>query len=125
MVYSANMSGLDWDAEAGVFYYGSSAGSSGGDGHIHVYSSAGTHLSSFPSPRGSETPQGVAFDGENAWVVIANSDSLYVVDPDDGEVLRVIGVPDRIDGIDIMNDHILVMLKDLWNVPRVFATIVP
>jgi hypothetical protein len=121
-IYSAQSSGLDWDPDAGVFYYGSSANEDDGDGDIHVYSSTGTHLSSFPSPRGSDAPRGVAFDGENAWVVIEGRDSLYMVDPGDGAVLGVIGVPDLRGGIDIMNDHILVMVA---GVPRRLATVVP
>ena len=109
-IYSAHSSGLDWDAVGGVFYYGSSVGSSGGDGAIHLYTPDGTHTSSFPSPRGSDDPRGVAFDGVNAWVVIDGSDSLYVVNPSGGDVLRVIDVPGRTAGIEIVNDHVLVIL---------------
>ena len=98
------------DAVGGVFYYGSSVGSSGGDGAIHLYTPDGTHTSSFPSPRGSDDPRGVAFDGVNAWVVIDGSDSLYVVNPSGGDVLRVIDVPGRTAGIEIVNDHVLVIL---------------
>lgn len=121
-IYSAHSSGLDWDADGGVFYYGSSVGTSGGDGAIHVYTPDGTHVSSFPSPRGSDDPRGVAFDGVNAWVVIDGSDSLYVVDPSDGDVLRVIDTPGRSAGIEIVDDHVLVILSGS---PARLARVVP
>jgi hypothetical protein len=108
IVYSAHASGLAWDGS--VFYCGSSANDREGDGQIHVYTPDGTHMSSFPSPRGSLSPWGVAFDGVNAWVVIDGSDSLYVVDPTDGAVLRVVDAPGRTGGVEIVDDHVLVIL---------------
>lgn len=118
VIYSADMSGLDWDPEAGVFYYGSSVGTLGGDGHIHRYSTDGIHLSSFPSPRGSQQPRAVAFDGVNVWVAISQTDSLFVVDPDDGDVLRVVPAPGRIRGIHVMDDHVIVILENPFRLAR-------
>lgn len=66
-----------------------------------------THLSSFPSPRNSPNPRGVAFDGVNAWVTLNGVDSLFVVSPTDGEVLRVLSVPGRIAGPEIVGDYVL------------------
>jgi hypothetical protein len=106
VVYSAQTSGLDWSGT--VFYYGSSVGGSGGDGHIHLYAADGVHLGSFPSPYNSEDPQGLAFDGVNAWVVIAEYDSLFVVDPDDGEVLSSIYVPGIIGTVEIIDGYVVV-----------------
>jgi outer membrane protein assembly factor BamB len=105
VIYSAQASGLDWDGS--VFYYGSSVGEDGGDGRIHTYTPDGTHLSSFPSPRNSTDPRGVAFDGVNAWVTLDGADSLFVVNPADGEVLRVLSVPGRIGSPEIVGDYVL------------------
>jgi len=105
VIYSAQCSGLDWHGS--VFYYGSSVGEDGGDGQIHTYAPDGTHLSSFPSPRNSPNPRGVAFDGVNAWVTLNGVDSLFVVSPTDGEVLRVISVPGRLAGPEIVGDYVL------------------
>ena len=107
VIYSAHASGLDWDGS--VFYYGSSVGTDGGDGHIHVYTPGGAEVSSFPSPRGSEDPWGVAFDGVNAWVTIDGSDSLYVVDPADGDIVRTVYVPGLAGSVEIVDDHLLVV----------------
>jgi hypothetical protein len=105
VIYSAQASGLDWHGS--VFYYGSSANEDDGDGHIHTYAADGTHLSSFPSPRNSPSPRGVAFDGVNAWVTIEGADSLFVVSPADGEVLQVLSVPGRIGSPEIVGDYVL------------------
>ncbi|MFZ1947842.1 MAG: PKD domain-containing protein [bacterium] len=120
VIYSAQAGGLDW--HEGVFYYGSYQTGSGGDGRIHRYTGDGTELSSFPAPRGNVRPEGVVFDGVNAWVAISGVDSLFAVDPDAGDVLRAISVPGRGYGLEIANDHLLVMLK---GTPRRLVSVVP
>ena len=39
-----------------------------------------------PPPRGTHRVQGLAHDGENLWVAVADVDTLYAVDPTDGSV---------------------------------------
>ena len=80
VIYSTYSAGLAWDGES--FFYGSWKSASGGDGHIHKYAPDGTHLLDFPSPDDSQTPHGVAYDGENLWVTTDITDSLFVMDPE-------------------------------------------
>lgn len=109
VVYTGGCGGLDWTGE--VLYYGSDKHISLGDGRIHTYSRDGTHLSSFASPAGSLHPRGVAYDGRDLWVTIDESDTLYVVDADDGAVLRTVPYPERyvggvFPGIVIVGDYV-------------------
>jgi hypothetical protein len=108
IVYSATASGLDW--HDGLFYCGSSVSGTEGDGHIHIYDAGGTEMGSFPSPHDSEDPRGVAFDGVNAWVKIQGSDSLFVVDPEDGEVLRTLYVPGITGALEIIEGYVVAVV---------------
>lgn len=103
-VHSAQAGGLAWDGE--VFYHGSFSGDSDGDGLIHVYAIDWTHLSAFPAPRGSLEPTGLAFDGEYLWATISRQDSVYVLHPTDGHVIRALAL-EHLDGdITIFEDHL-------------------
>jgi len=112
VVYTAQCGGLDWDGEA--FYYGSDQSSSGldGDGLIHKYLPDGTELLSFASPGGSMSPQGMCYDGQDLWVTIVERDTLYVVDADDGSVLRT--VPHSEVGYNGVGRGVLVVDGYLW-----------
>ncbi len=91
-VYTAGPGGVAWDGDE--FYVGSDESGRDGDGLIHTYTPSGTETGAFPSPRGSAHPRGLAFDGVNLWVVVEGSDTLYVVDPDNGAVQRAVGLAD-------------------------------
>ena len=85
VVYSASNAGLAWTGDE--FYWSSDRSEAEGDGDIHRYARDGAHLGAFDAPQGSEHPRGLAYDGENLWVSIEESDSLYVVGPLDGSRL--------------------------------------
>ena len=103
-IYSAQAGGLAWDGE--VFYHGSFIGGSDGDGMIHTYNIVWTHLGSFPAPRGSLEPTGLAFDGEYLWATIGSADSVYVLDPGDGGIIRAFGL-EHLDGdITLFEDYL-------------------
>ena len=103
-VYSAQAGGLAWDGE--VFYHGSFIGDSDGDGMIHTYATDWTHLGSFPAPRGSLEPTGLAFDGEYLWATIHSADSVYVLDPADGRIIRAFEL-EHLDGdITLFEDYL-------------------
>ncbi|MBD3366745.1 MAG: PQQ-binding-like beta-propeller repeat protein [Candidatus Eisenbacteria bacterium] len=84
--YSAQTGGVAWDGE--VFYYGSDMNNAGtqGDGLIHVYMPDGTETGTLTTPGGSDSPSGLAYDGENLWVTIDEGDTLYCVHPGNGSV---------------------------------------
>lgn len=106
VVYSYYPGGLAWDGD--YFYVGSyQASRDNGDGRIHKYTHDGTHVGSFASPRGSVVPYGIAFDGEDLWVAIADADTLYVVDRDDGAVLRTVAVPTGTGRLAVDGTHLL------------------
>jgi hypothetical protein len=86
VVYSKTHAGLAWD---GATFYFASRFKEGttGDGRIHKYSSDGVHQGSFESPRGSVDPSGLAFDGKHLWAGTIENDTLYVLDPDSGDIL--------------------------------------
>ncbi|MBN1825998.1 MAG: hypothetical protein JW958_07015 [Candidatus Eisenbacteria bacterium] len=114
IAYSAAAGGVAWDGEA--FYVGSDLNSLGdrGDGLIHRYLPDGTETGAIPSPRGSEHPRGLAFDGEDLWVVIVSDiggavDTLYVVDKDDGTVLRTLYHQGLSGDMTVMDDHVWVV----------------
>jgi hypothetical protein len=87
--YSAFVGGVAWDGQR--FYVGSDkAGAGDGDGLIHVHSADGAETGTIPTPGGSDSPRGLACDGENLWVVIEGGDTLYCVNPDDGSVRRTV-----------------------------------
>ncbi len=91
VVYSGQHGGAAWDGTE--LYVGSDYTGSNGDGLIHKYTTDGTETGTIPSPRGSLRPRALSYDGEHLWVIINSSaDTLYVVDPDDGEVQRTVGV---------------------------------
>jgi len=91
VVYSGQHGGATWDGAE--LYVGSDFTGSNGDGLIHTYTPDGTETGTIPSPRGSMRPRALSYDGEHLWVIINEAaDTLYVVDPDDGEVLRTVGV---------------------------------
>ena len=110
--YTAQCGGLDWDGEA--FYHGSDQNDAGtlGDGLIHKYSPDGTELLPFASPGGSMSPQGVCYDGQDLWVTIDERDTLYVVDANDGSVLRTVPYTDA--GSGALGRGVLVVGGYLW-----------
>ena len=121
VTYSGDCGGFDWDGEA--FYQGSDEASGQGDGHIHKYAPDGTHLLSFPSPRGSIDPRGVAYDGRDLWVAIQDRDTLYVVDPADGAVLRTVphlegGANGNSRGIVVVGDYLWAILNTWPDAPE-------
>jgi hypothetical protein len=127
VTYSGDCGGLDWDGEA--FYQGSDEASGQGDGSIHKYAPDGTHLLSLPSPRGSIDPRGLAYDGRDLWVAIQDRDTLYVVDPADGTVLRTVphldgGANGNSRGIVVVGDYLWAVLNTLPDPPEL-GRIVP
>jgi hypothetical protein len=85
-VYTRTHAGLAWDGE--ILYFPSYfKEETTADGNIHKYLPDGTHLGFFQSPRGSLTPRGIAFDGEHLWSGITDTDTLFVLDPEDGDIL--------------------------------------
>jgi hypothetical protein len=87
-VYTAGPGGLAWDGTK--LYVGSDMTGRDGDGLIHTYTTDGTETGSFPTPRGHLHPHGLAYDGQDLWVAVQDPDTLYVVDSDDGTVLRTV-----------------------------------
>jgi hypothetical protein len=90
VVYSSGGSGLAWDGE--VFYFPSRHSGSGGDGKIHKYAADGSHLGSYDSPRGSLYPTGLGYDGRHLWAKVAGIDTLFVLDPEDGDILGLVPI---------------------------------
>jgi hypothetical protein len=107
VVYSHSPGGLVWDGQ--YFYHGSwwESGSAA-DGKIHKYTNDGTHVAAFDTPGGYVRPNGLAHDGENLWVSVQEADTLYVVDPDDGSVLRSVHVADSGGRLAVLGDHVWV-----------------
>ena len=110
VIYAETPGGLAWDGEK--FYHGSAGDESGADGYIHQYSAEGVHLASFEAPRGSLHMEGLAFDGTNLWVALRHSDSLYVLDPDDGSIIRTTCVNGRSGDLAVLGDFVWTLLGD-------------
>jgi hypothetical protein len=110
VVYSEDPGGLAWDGE--IFYHGSAGDESGADGRIHRYSADGEHLSSFVPPHGSIEIEGLAFDGKDLWVTLASDDTLYVLDPDSGNVLRAVHVSGQSGDVAVLGDLVWTHLGD-------------
>jgi hypothetical protein len=104
VIYSKAAGGLAWDGES--FYHGSRGDVEGADGRIHKYSSDGTHLTAFDAPHGDIHMNGLAFDGANLWVAVADDDSLYVLDPSTGDRLRAVHVTGQTGDVTVMGDHV-------------------
>jgi hypothetical protein len=104
VIYSPQPGGLAWDGQ-GV-YYGSSGTSGGADGRIHKYAVDGTHITAFDSPHDDPELAGLAFDGAHLWVGMRYDDSLYVLDPEDGTVLRSLYVSSRSGDVTILGGYV-------------------
>lgn len=104
VIYSRYAAGLAWDGQ--IFYHGSGGETGGADGRIHKYSPDGTHLGAFDSPNGDPSLGGLAFDGAHLWVAMRYDDSLYVVQPDDGTVLRAVYVQGRAGDVTVLGDYV-------------------
>lgn len=119
VVYSSTGSGLAWDGE--IFYFGSYHTASGGDGQIHKYASDGTHLGSYGSPRGSLYPTGLGYDGLHLWAKIVGSDTLYVMDPEDGEIVDLVPVVgEGVLDVAFLNDYLWILgYSDGYKLSRV------
>jgi hypothetical protein len=104
VIYSTFPGGLAWDGQ--TFYHGSAGDGGDADGRIHKYSMDGTHLGAFDSPTGDPDLGGLAFDGVHLWVAVRYDDSLYVVDPDDGAVLRTVYIQSRAGDVTVLGDYI-------------------
>lgn len=76
------------------------------DGLVHKYLPDGTEIGSFSAPHDNEHPRGLAFDGEHLWLVVAHVETLYVVDHEDGSILRTVPLPGLSGDITIMDDHV-------------------
>jgi len=109
VVYSARGSGLAWDGES--FFLGSyREASAGGDGDIHEYAADGTHLGSYGSPRGSLQPTGLAFDGMHLWAKVIGKDTLYVLNPEDGDIIWQVPLADtEVRDMAFIDDYVWVM----------------
>jgi len=103
-IYSAQAGGLAWDGE--VFYHGSFIGDTDGDGLIHTYAVDWTHISSFPAPRGSLEPTGLAFDGEYLWATVNSLDSVYVLNPSNGDIIRSFRLENLAGDITLFEDYL-------------------
>lgn len=110
VVYSEDPGGLAWDGE--IFYHGSAGDESGADGHIHKYSAEGEHLSSFVPPHGSIEMEGLGFDGKDLWVTLGSNDTLYVLDCDNGNVLRTVHVSGQSGDVTVLDDFVWTHLGD-------------
>jgi hypothetical protein len=111
--YSSFPGGLAWDG--GCLYHGSQIGDAdprSADGRIHKYATDGTEIAAFDSPRGLTQPCGLAYDGEHLWVSILDRDTLYVVDPEDGTVLRAVPTPFQNHGIAVLDDHVWAVYRE-------------
>jgi len=108
--YSAFPSGLTWDGEH--FYHPSwYTPDRGGDGLIHKYTPEGTEVGTIPCPRGSVVPDAIGYDGRDLWVALNGVDTLYVVDRQDGEVLRTVALPHAIRDIEVIGDHLWLLMS--------------
>jgi len=112
--YSALAGGLAWDGE--YLYHGSNVyddvRSNGATGRIHKYTTDGTEMTSFATPAGHNSVCGLAWDGENLWVSAREADTLYVVDPEDGDVLRTVAVPDLARDLTVMDGYVWAICSD-------------
>jgi len=62
----------------------------------------------FPTP--GKCPTGLAFDGKYLWVADRKSDSLYMVDPDNGTVKKAIEAPGyQIEGLAMDSEYLWVL----------------
>jgi hypothetical protein len=106
--YSAFPSGLAWDGEC--FYHPSwYVPENDGDGLIHKYTADGTDVGTLPCPGGSVEPDAIGYDGQDLWVALNGVDTLYVVDKEDGEVLRTVPLPHAIRDVAIVGDHVWIL----------------
>ena len=108
IILSHHAGGLAWDGEN--FYHGSRGDYDGADGRIHKYAADGTHLSAFDSPHGNVWMNGLAFDGENLWVTVSPDDSLYVLDPNTGDVLRAVPLSGQTGDVAVLDDYVWTLL---------------
>jgi hypothetical protein len=118
--YTAEASGLAWDGE--YFYHPSwYAEGRGGDGLIHKYASDGGEVATFPCPGGSVEPEGIAYDGQDLWVVVSGVDTLYVMSSEDGSVLRTVPFDGSPRDIAVFGEHVWL----LTNIQGWVAQVVP
>jgi DNA-binding beta-propeller fold protein YncE len=89
--YSSFPGGLAWDGEH-LYHPSWYSDRDGGDGLIHKYTSDGTEVGTIPCPAGSIEPEAIAYDGRDLWVAVSDVDTLYVIDKDDGDVLRTVAM---------------------------------
>jgi hypothetical protein len=122
-VYSAQAGGLAWDGE--TFYHGSFMGPGDGDGMIHTYNIVWTHQDSFPAPRGSVEPTGLAFDGEYLWATVSSVDSVYVLDPADGGIIRTFELEHLAGDITLFEDHLWALCYFEHTAERMLVRAVP
>lgn len=103
--YSTFPSGLAWDGEY-LYHPSWYSEDRDGDGLIHKYKTDGTEVSTFACPHGSLEPDGIAYDGQDLWVSVVGIDSLFVIDKEDGEVLRAVYMDGIRRDIAVIGDHV-------------------
>jgi hypothetical protein len=97
--------GLAWDGS--IFYFSSIRHPSmGGDDLIHKYSATGTELGTMDLPLADKQPLGLAHDGTHLWSTMHDVDTLYVRDPDTGDIQRKVYVAGLLGEITILDDYI-------------------
>ncbi len=93
---SSYAGGLAWD---GTYFYHGACPLEGFPGNIRKYTRQGDFVVQLPPPRGTHRVQGLAHDGENLWVAVADVDTLYAVDPTDGSVRFTTPAQDLLYGV--------------------------
>lgn len=117
VVYTSFPSGLAWDGE--YFYHPSwYTPDHDADGLIHKYTADGTEIGTFPCPRGSVVPDAIGYDRRDLWVALNDVDTLYVVNKEDGEVLRTVALPHGIRDIEVIGDHLWLLMDIRGNMAR-------
>jgi hypothetical protein len=118
--YTSFPSGLTWDGE--YFYHPSwYTEDRAGDGLIHKYAPDGTEVGTLPCPRGSLEPDAIGYDGRDLWVTLASVDTLYVIDRENGDVLRTVPLPYAIRDLEVIDDHLWLLM----NIQGGMARLVP
>jgi len=97
--------GVAWDGEH--LYQGISFGAGNPGNKIRKYTMSGGFVEELPAPRGIHPVQGLAYDGLNLWVAVADVDTLYAVDPSDGTVRFTTPAPNLLYGVTVDDEGML------------------
>ncbi len=103
--YSHSPGGVAWDGE--YLYEGICPDEERTPGSINKYTTDGVLVDTIDPPRGTYRVQGIDHDGLFLWVSVADVDSLFAVNPDDGDVVIALPVADLRWGVAVDDEGML------------------